>query len=714
MQQRIVEARKRFDCETIAHAALGEPTKRVGADLLWSCPNHEDRHPSLAINPAKDVFLCAPCNASGTAWQFAAFLARLDAADKLGVTAWLKERGVFSSKQRGKPPKNTRGAVVAEYIYRDAGGSPIARKLRFEPGRDGRKKDFAWQRWENGAWTDGLSGLRLPLYRLVEIQNEPCVVLTEGEKDADVGAQHGLPTATSGGVGSFREDHADALRGKDCLIIPDADDAGRAYAQQVALMLHGKAESVKVCEIPHAKDLAEAIEKGMTADGLFDLFEKAPEWVPAEGRELLDSVMRFTRRFVELTEAQARATAIWTAHTHAMDAADCTAYLHIKSAAGRCGKTRFLEVEELLVANPWKTGRSTTAALIRKIDAKHPTLLLDESDTAFGGEKEYAETLRGILNTGYQRGGASSCCVGEGANMDVKDFSTFCAKAIAGIGKLPDTVADRSIPIGLKRARRRQVERFRVRDARAEAAPIKARLAAWCKDNVESLRSARPEIPDALSDRQADCCEPLLAIADLAGGEWPEAARRALVELCGESEADDQSAGVRLLSDIRDVFDGRGVDRLGSAELAEALAEIETSPWSEWSRGKPLTAPKLARILSAFGVTPGTIRLDNKTVKGYYRRDCEDSFARYIPLSKGNNVTRPINIGGNADSGTVTDTPCDGTENTENPNSHAGCDVVTVSNPGEGGAYTEKGSREPGDDGLFDQAAAELEDDEVL
>jgi hypothetical protein len=280
MQQRIVEARKRFDCETIAHAALGEPTKRVGADLLWSCPNHEDRHPSLAINPAKDVFLCAPCNASGTAWQFAAFLARLDAADKPGVTAWLKERGVFSSKQHSKPPKNTRGAVVAEYIYRDAGGSSVARKLRFEPGQDGRKKDFSWQRWENGAWTDGLSGLKLPLYRLVEIQNEPCVVLTEGEKDADVGAQHGLPTATSGGVGSFREDHADALRGKDCLIIPDADDAGRAYAQNIAAMLRGKAASVKVCEIPHAKDLAEALENGMTVGEIFDLFEKSPEWTP--------------------------------------------------------------------------------------------------------------------------------------------------------------------------------------------------------------------------------------------------------------------------------------------------------------------------------------------------------------------------------------------------------------------------------------------------
>jgi hypothetical protein len=127
--------------------------------------------------------------------------------------------------------------------------------------------------------------------------------------------------------------------------------------------------------------------------------------------------------------------------------------LAITSAEKESGKTRLLEVFETLVANPWFTGKVSAAVLTRKIDAQHPTLLLDESDAAFGGDKEYAEALRGVLNTGHRKGGKSSCCVGQGANTTFRDFSTFCPKAIAGIGKLPDTVAGRAISVRLKRAR---------------------------------------------------------------------------------------------------------------------------------------------------------------------------------------------------------------------------------------------------------------------
>src|SRR6266566_4638029 len=166
----------------------------------------------------------------------------------------------------------------------------------------------------------------------------------------------------------------------------------------------------------------------------------------------LDAIKTFIRRFVSLSEHQARVTAAWVLHTHTVEAAEATPYLAISSAEKQSGKTKLLEVLELLVANPWLTGRVTPAVLVRKIDKVLPTLLLDESDAAFGGEKEYAETLRGVLNTGHRRGGNSSCCVGQGANITFQDFSTFWPKAIAGIGKLPDTVMDRSISIRLKRA----------------------------------------------------------------------------------------------------------------------------------------------------------------------------------------------------------------------------------------------------------------------
>jgi hypothetical protein len=276
-----------------------------------------------------------------------------------------------------------------------------------------------------------------------------------------------------------------------------------------------------------------------------------------------------------LSLSQARVVVLWIAHTHTIDAADATPYLAITSAEKQSGKTRLLEVGELLVAGAWLTGKVSAAVLIRKIDSEQPALLLDESDAAFAGEKEYAEALRGVLNTGHRRGGKASCCVGQGTKITFKDFSTFCPKAIAGIGNLPDTVADRSIPIRLKRAARGEhVERFRRRDVEAESAGLRGRLEAWSAVTVENLRAARPVLPDALTDRQQDGAEPLLAIADLAGGEWPETARLGLIELCGEAQADDQSTGVRLLADIRGIFQSRNVDRIPSAELAAALAEM--------------------------------------------------------------------------------------------------------------------------------------------
>ena len=219
---------------------------------------------------------------------------------------------------------------------------------------------------------------------------------------------------------------------------------------------------------------------------------------------------------------------------------------------------------ELLVARPWLTGRVTAAVLARKVDAERPTLLLDESDAAFKGEKEYAEALRGLLNTGHRRGGKSTVCVGQGAELSYKDFSTYCAKAIAGIGKLPDTVADRSLPIRLeRRAPDEQAERFRRRDVELEVEPLRAALGAVRRRRGDRRRwrsRARTSRPSSTTAPRTPR-EPLLAIADRAGGDWPDRARRALVELHGGREIDDESAGVRLLADIQTVFDGARPDR---------------------------------------------------------------------------------------------------------------------------------------------------------
>jgi hypothetical protein len=676
---------------------LGEPATREGAECLYRCPRPErhkkgDSHPSLKINPKKNVWACFPCDAKGTAWQLAAFLAGVDAGDKAAVKAWLKDKGLLNGA-KGKAKADGRGPCVATYVYTDTQGNPVARKLRYEPGANGKKKDFVWERWDGGKWASGLGRVKTPLYRITKVINEPLVVLTEGEKDADAGANIGLPTATSGGTGSWREDHAECFRGKDIVIVAHADEPGRKEAQLRAPSLYGKATSVKVCEIPGCKDLAEAIEKGMTRDGLHMLFEKTPEWKPETGAEILDAVVRFVRRFVSLSEAQARAVALWVAHTHAFETADCTPYLAINSAEKQSGKTRLLEVLRLLVSRPWFTGRITADVLKRKTDAEHPTLLLDESDAAFGGEKEYAEALRGILNTGYRLGGAASCCVGQGVNITYKDFSTFCPKAIAGIGRLPDTVSDRSIPIRLKRARRSEVARFREREAQREGSEIAARIAAWCTSNLESLRQARPEIPGQLSDRQADVCEPLLAIADAAGSSWPGAARKSLVSLCGDAQAGDESLGVRLLQDVRSVFADKKAAEIPSAELCEALAGIETSPWGEWSKGKPLSPAKLARLLKPFEIFPGQI--NNGLARGYILRHFQEAFSLYIPVESVKVSETRENTDENANFKVSNEKPSDTLEKSISPSKDAGARHFDTLKPGGGGQEGSKKASQP-------------------
>jgi hypothetical protein len=346
---------------------------------------------------------------------------------------------------------------------------------------------------------------------------------------------------------------------------------------------------------------------------------------------LLEDVRSFIRRYVVVDDAQDDALTLWAAHTHALAAAEATPYLSVNSAEKRSGKTRLLETLSLVVARPWFTGRVTAAVLVRKLAKEISTLLLDESDAAFKAEKEYAAVLQAILNAGYRRGGCASLCVKAGGDFELRDFPVFGPKVIAGIGTLPDTIADRAIPIALKRrAPNEPVARFRQRDAQEEAKPLREGLASWASANIEVLTEARPDIPPSLDDRAAEVWEPLLAIADAAGGEWPQRARTAALALSAGDRRDEDSLGVRLLVDVQTIFDERKAERLPSGELVGALVAKEETPWGDL-KGKPLDARSLASRLRPYGIRSHNIRLpDGKVPKGYERTDFSDAWGRYI------------------------------------------------------------------------------------
>jgi Protein of unknown function (DUF3631) len=352
-----------------------------------------------------------------------------------------------------------------------------------------------------------------------------------------------------------------------------------------------------------------------------------------EVRELLEDVRDFICRYVVVSARQADAVALWVLHTHAFSAAETTPYLEISSAEKQSGKTRLLETLELLVAEPWLTGRISISALARKVDVDQPTLLLDESDALFAGDKAHSEELRGVLNAGFRRGGKSTINVATGQNgWTPTDFSVFCAKAIAGLGALPDTLASRSIAIRLRRRRNdEEVEKFRYRRAKELAQPLRERLEHLVPPCVEALveiTDAEPSMPPGLSDRSEDVWEPLIAIADLAGGDWSQRARAAAVELAAATTESETSIGVRLLSDIQAIFHERGVAEISSTELVYALCAREESPWETWGYGRGLTPHALARQLKQFDIRPR--HMSDGTARGYALSQFEDAFSRYL------------------------------------------------------------------------------------
>ncbi len=344
--------------------------------------------------------------------------------------------------------------------------------------------------------------------------------------------------------------------------------------------------------------------------------------------DVLDAIEAFLRRYVAFERPeQATALALWVAHSHVIAAFDASPYLAITSAERQCGKTLLLDLLELLVARAWRAVLPSDAVVYRKIDQERPTLLLDEADAIFGRAADRYEGLRALLNAGNRRGTKVPRCAGFGAEL--VEFEVFCPKAIAGIGALPATVADRSIPIRLRRRNRltEPVERFRRREVEPAAAALLQGLRAALAG--QELRGARPELPAELSDRAADGWEPLFAIADAAGEGWAARARGAALALHGAGSLDTESEGIRLLADIRAVFDGRKAERLGTGELVAALCADESAPWGDY-RGKTLSAHRLAALLRPFGIRSGQRRDNGPAVRGYAREDFEDAWARYL------------------------------------------------------------------------------------
>jgi putative DNA primase/helicase len=401
---------------------------------------------------------------------------------------------------------------------------------------------------------------------------------------------------------------------------------------------------------------------------------------PVNGAELLNEIAVTLERFVVAPEPAIIAASLFVLHTYTFDLGDISPILFITGPTKRCGKSKFLAILLRLVSRPFAAASATAAGIYRMIELHHPTLCIDEVDAFVHGD----EQLRGLINSGHTRDAAFhlGCAATADKDFEPRRWSTWTPKIFSGIGRLADTIEDRSIIIKMVRRRKDEpCERLR-HGTRFDDIPQKALK--FVNDHTEVIRNSNPSPPDALHDRAADNWTPLLILADQAGGDWPAKARQAAVVLSGGDDGESLGLNGQLLADIRDVFAAAGADKLASKDMAERLAQIEGRPWAEFGKQRrPISPNQLANLLRGFGVLSRTIRVGDSTAKGYDMAGFSDAFSRWLPgnrLLKGNKVTLSANIEESPLFQKVTAQACDVSENGVSANKDAGCYVVTFQN----------------------------------
>lgn len=351
---------------------------------------------------------------------------------------------------------------------------------------------------------------------------------------------------------------------------------------------------------------------------------------------LVYDLMAYLRRYIVVDRAQLLAMAVWVVHTYVVEAAEQTPYLSVRSPEPQCGKSRLLEVLDLLVYRPWMVVSPSEAVLYRHISEAKPTVLFDEVDAVFNTQHRASDRYEGqraLLNAGHRKGATVPRMIGT---SEVVHFQVYCPKVLSGIGVLPDTIADRSLPIVLQRKTRDEtVRRFRRKTAKPDADLLVKRIRRWARaeGRVARLRDAEPALPEELSDRMQEGTEPLLAIADEM--DIGDELRAALVKLCTAERLDDLGTmRTRLLRDMRayaltqDEKAGRRL-HVHVTPMLEQLCSDPEAPWGSYY-GRTLDARDVATMLGHYNIKSKQVKVLGHNSRGYHRDDLEDVWARYL------------------------------------------------------------------------------------
>ncbi len=370
----------------------------------------------------------------------------------------------------------------------------------------------------------------------------------------------------------------------------------------------------------------QAAEGGSESGGASVLFDEVAPWPePVSGAVLLDTLTATIRRFVVCEQHTANAAALWLVFTWLIDAVTVAPIANITAPLPNCGKSTMLDLFERLASRPLKADNISAAALFRSVEKWRPTLLIDEVDVFLRDN----EDARGIQNSGHKRNGYVLRVVGD--DHEPRRFSTWGAKALCGIGAIATTLQSRSIRLELRRKLPGEtVDNLRhIETDLVER--LQSQLARFAEDARATVKAARPTPVTGLNNRAQDNWEPLLAIADAAGGEWPSKACRAAMLITGAEAANDSpDANTELLADIREAFNRKGTEKLFTADLLGLLCEDEEAPWATWNRGKPISPRQLSDRLGEFDIKPDDLRIGISVRKGYALDKFRDAFSRYL------------------------------------------------------------------------------------
>lgn len=410
-----------------------------------------------------------------------------------------------------------------------------------------------------------------------------------------------------------------------------------------------------------------------------DRYDDLHDWYAEDdpdGAQLLDELHAAFGRYVIFPSPEAHdATALWCAATHGQPAWEHAPRLTPVSPEKRCGKSRLMDVAEAVCHNVLITVNASTAAVVRSITHDEPpTLMVDEADTIFGTKRaaENHEDVRGILNAGHQRN--RPYVRWDIMTRSREECPTFAMAMLAAIGDLPDTIMDRAIVIRMRRrGPGEEVAPFRSRRDAPALHALRGRLHGWIRAHIDNLATVEPDLP--VEDRAADTWEPLFIVAGLAGGDWPDRARRACIAMTGDEP--DDGIGIRLLADLYEMWANE--DYIFTSTILQRLHKVEESPWAEWGRkSEPLTARGLAMLLKPYGVRSRTVRIAGETSKGYARTDLTDPWTRYVTsVTASQHDDKP---------GPTSEDDCDGCVTDDDSESvtwsdqrkQPGCDAVTA------------------------------------